>query len=103
MSWSSKHLLFLVMLIFLLCEFYNHHVPDVPRVRNIGIPNYGRILFWDFPKSPINEYNITIHINQKVGSKLLVFLEVTKSVKSVIAMHQSTYICWLFVDLVMIF
>ena len=35
----------------------------------------------------------TIQINRKVDINLLVFTKVTKSVESVIAMHQSTEIC----------
>ncbi len=35
----------------------------------------------------------TIQINKKVDMNLLVFTKVTKSVESVIVMHQSTEIC----------
>ena len=44
-----------------------------------------------------------IQINKEVDINLLVFTKVTKSIESVIAMHQSTEICWLFVDLVKLF
>ena len=42
------------MRIFFAHKFVNYHVsniPYVPYAYNIGIPNYGWILFWDFPKS----------------------------------------------------
>jgi hypothetical protein len=51
------------MWIFFAYKLMNYHfrnVPNVPimYVHNIGIPNYGWIWFWDFPKSPINEYSV---------------------------------------------
>jgi hypothetical protein len=47
--------------IFFTYEFLNPrvlHVPNIPYAHNIGFPNYGHILFWDFQKSPINEYSV---------------------------------------------
>ena len=58
----------------------------------------------DSDKIPIclNFVDLVI-VLQKVGTKLLVFARSYNSVTSVIAVPKSTQICWLFVDLVMIF
>ena len=43
-----KYLLYLGKWVFFVYKFVNRRVPDVPYAHNIGIPNHGCILVWDF-------------------------------------------------------
>jgi hypothetical protein len=55
--------------IFFTYEFLNPrvlHVPNIPYAHNIGFPNYGHILFWNFQKSPINEYSVSLRMHHIV-------------------------------------
>ena len=53
-----------------ILKHYAAIVPHVPYIHNIRIRNYGSNLFWDFPKSPKNEYSTKYEDKRKIEEKL---------------------------------